>query len=45
MPVFIVSDDGYESSMAMMTTQLLGVRGARSLEGGLPSWTSASATP
>ena len=45
MPEFVISDDGYDSSIGMMTLQLLGLRGARSLEGGLTAWTSAQGAP
>ena len=43
--MFVISDDGYESSIGMMTLQLLGLRGARSLEGGLAMWTSSQVVP
>ncbi len=45
MPVFVVSGDGYESGIAMMTMQLLGLHGARSLQGGLPAWTAIPPAP
>ncbi len=45
MPVFVISDDGYQSGIAMMTMQLLSLRGARNLEGGLPMWDDALVMP
>ncbi len=44
-PVYVISEDGYDGAIAVMVLQMLGLKGARSLEGGLEAWPAGAAQP